>query len=249
MGAQTVEQLKVKIFADGADLKAIRQAATNPLIKGFTTNPSLMRQAGVTDYAQFARDLVKEIPDRPISFEVFADDFPTMEAQAHAIASWGSNVYVKIPVTNTKGEFAGPLIATLSRGGIKLNVTAVMTPEQVASIAEALSNDTPAVVSVFAGRIADTGRDPIPYMTESLRILRKRPKAELLWASSRELLNIFQADAIGCQIITVTADHIKKLALVGKDLNVYSRETVAAFYADATAAAFSIPLAAKRAAS
>jgi transaldolase len=245
----SVAQLKIKVFADGADLKSMKESAANPLVKGFTTNPTLMRAAGVTDYKAFALEALKAIPDRPVSFEVFADDFPTMEAQAHEIASWGSNVYVKIPVTNTKGDFAGPLIATLSRAGIKLNVTAVFSQEQISKVGAALAEDTPSVVSVFAGRIADTGRDPVPHMQEALRILKNRPKAELLWASPRELLNIFQADAIGCHVITVTADVIKKLALAGKDLEAYSRETVMMFYKDATASAFTIPLAAKRAAS
>jgi transaldolase len=208
-----------------------------------------MRAAGVSDYKAFAHEVLEAIPDRPISFEVFADDFPTMEQQAREIASWGKNVYVKIPASNTKGDFAGPLIATLARAGVKLNVTAVMTLEQVSRIGEALSESVPAVVSVFAGRIADTGRDPVPHMKKALEILRNRPKAELLWASPRELLNIFQADEIGCHIITVTGDHLKKLSLVGKDLNEYSRDTVSMFYKDAVSAKYVIPLAPKRAAS
>ncbi len=245
----TAQSLKIKIFADGADIKGIREAAANPLIKGFTTNPTLMRQAGVNDYKAFALDVLKVVPDRPVSFEVFADDFPTMEKQAREIASWGQNVYVKIPVTNTKGEFAGPLLATLSHAGIKLNVTAIMGLDQVSRVGEALAANIPAVVSVFAGRIADTGRDPVPHMTEALRLLRNRPKAELLWASPREALNIFQADTIGCHIITVTNDHLKKLALVGKNLDEYSRETVAMFYKDAVAAGYTIPVVSQRAAS
>jgi transaldolase len=242
MGSPSVDQLTIKIFADGADLKGIKQAAAQPLVKGFTTNPTLMRQAGVGDYKQFALDALRLIPDRPVSFEVFADDFPTMEAQGREIASWGNNVYVKIPVTNTKGEFAGPLMTRLSSAGIKLNVTAIMTSEQVKRVAAALAKDTPAIVSVFAGRIADTGRDPAPLLREALSLLRERPKAELLWASSRELLNIFQADEIGCHIITVTGDVIRKLALIGKDLDQYSLETVATFYRDALSAAFTIPV-------
>ena len=194
MTTPSTKALKIQIFADGADIKAMREAAANPLIKGFTTNPTLMRAAGVSDYKAFAHEVLQAIPDRPISFEVFADDFPTMEQQAREIASWGKNVYVKIPVSNTKGDFAGPLIATLARAGVKLNVTAVMTLEQVSRIGEALSESVPAVVSVFAGRIADTGRDPVPHMKKSLELLRNRPKAELLWASPREVLNIFQAD-------------------------------------------------------
>jgi transaldolase len=224
------------------------EAAANPLIRGFTTNPTLMRAAGVGDYKAFAGEVLEAIPDRPISFEVFADDFPTMEQQAREIASWGKNVYVKIPVTNTKGDFAGPLVATLSRAGIKLNVTAVMTLGQVARIGEALAETVPAVVSVFAGRIADTGRDPVPHMKAALELLRSRPRAELLWASPRELLNIFQADELGCHIITVTNDHLKKLSLIGKDLSEYSRDTVAMFYKDAVSAKYAIPLAPRRAA-
>lgn len=249
MSSPSVKDLKVKIFADGADIKAMLAAAANPLIKGLTTNPTLMRQAGVNDYKAFALEVLKAIPNLPISFEVFADDFPTMEAQGREIASWGENVYVKVPVTNTKGEFAGPLLATLSQAGIKLNVTAIMTLDQVSRVGEALAADVPAVVSVFAGRIADTGRDPVPHMAECLRLLKNRPKAELLWASPREVLNIFQADQIGCHIITVTPDHLKKLSLVAKDLDEYSRETVQMFYNDAVSAGFNIPLAAKRAAS
>jgi transaldolase len=248
MGSPSVDQLRVKIFADGADLKGMKEAAAQPLIKGFTTNPTLMRQAGVSDYKEFALEVLKLIPDRPVSFEVFADDFPTMEAQGREIASWGDNVYVKVPVTNTKGEFAGPLMTRLSAAGIKLNVTAIMTNEQVKRVAAALAKDTPAIVSVFAGRIADTGRDPVPLMSEAVSLLKDRPKAELLWASPRELLNIFQADEIGCHIITVTGDVIRKLALVGKDLDRYSLETVAMFYKDAVTAAFTIPIGSEQAA-
>jgi|SRR5579872_2085691 len=242
MGSPSVDRLKIKIFADGAELKSMKEAAQHPLVKGFTTNPTLMRQAGVTDYKRFALEVLALIPDLPVSFEVFADDFPTMEAQGREIASWGKNVYVKVPVTNTKGEFAGPLLTRLSTAGIKLNVTAIMTSEQVKRVAAALSRDVPAVVSVFAGRIADTGRDPVPIMRESLAFLKDRPKAELLWASPRELLNVFQADDIGCHIITVTGDVIRKLSLVGKDLDRYSLETVAMFHKDALSAAFTIPI-------
>jgi transaldolase len=248
MGSPSVDQLRVKIFADGADLKGMKEAAAQPLVKGFTTNPTLMRQAGVSDYKAFALDVLKLIPDRPVSFEVFADDFPTMEAQGREIASWGDNVYVKVPVTNTKGEFAGPLMTRLSSAGIKLNVTAIMTNAQVKDVAAALAKDVPAIVSVFAGRIADTGRDPVPLMSEAVALLKERPKAELLWASPRELLNIFQADEIGCHIITVTGDVIRKLALVGKNLDGYSLETVAMFYKDAQTAAFTIPIGSERAA-
>jgi len=233
-------KLKVKLFADGADIAGIKEMATNPEIKGFTTNPTLMRKAGITDYKAFALDVLKVVPDRPVSFEVFADDFPTMEKQALEIASWGKNVNVKIPVTNTKGEFCGALVKRLSEAGVQLNITAVMTFDQVQRITDQLAPQTPAIVSVFAGRIADTGRDPLPIMAESIRILKAKPKAELIWASPRELLNIFQADQVGCNIITATNDILKKLSLVGKDLDKYSLETVEMFYKDATAAGFSI---------
>jgi transaldolase len=244
-----VDQLKIKIFAEGADLAGIKKSAADGRVKGFTTNPTLMRAAGLSDYKAFALDVLNVVTDRSVSFEVFADDLPTMQDQAREIASWGPNVYVKIPVTNTKGEFTGPIIRTLSSKGVKLNVTAIMTLDQVKQVGGALDPATPAIVSVFAGRIADTGRDPVPHMTEALQLLRNRPKAELLWASPRELLNIFQADEIGCHIITVTGDLINKLALVGKNLDDYSLETVAMFYRDATSAGFSIPLAFKKAAS
>jgi transaldolase len=241
MGSPSVDQLTIKIFADGADLQGIKEAASQPLVKGFTTNPTLMRQAGVSDYKRFALEVLRLIPDQPVSFEVFADDFPTMEAQGREIASWGANVYVKVPVTNTKGEFAGPLMTRLSSAGIKLNVTAIMTDVQVGRVAAALAKKTPAIVSVFAGRIADTGRDPVLVMRKAVALLKDRPDAELLWASPRELLNIFQADEIGCHIITVTGDILRKLALVGKNLDHYSLETVATFYRDALSAAFTIP--------
>lgn len=237
-----VDRLKIKIFADGADLKGIGKFAADPRIKGFTTNPTLMRAAGVNDYKAFALDVLKIVSDRPVSFEVFADDLAAMQDQALEIASWGSNVYVKIPVTTTKGEFAGPIIRTLSSRGVKLNVTAIMGLDQVRQVGEALAPATSAIVSVFAGRIADTGRDPVPHMGEALRILASRPKAELLWASPRELLNIFHADSIGCHIITVTGDLLNKLSLVGKDLDEYSRETVTMFFRDATSAGYSISL-------
>lgn len=236
----SVNKLRVKIFADGADFDSIIKLYSNPLVKGFTTNPSLMRKAGVTDYEAFARKVLAAVPDRPVSLEVFADDFDEMERQALTIASWGRNVNVKIPVTNTKREFAGPLIRRLSAAGVALNVTAVFTLDQVRRVTECLAPETPAIVSVFAGRIADTGIDPVPLMAESVRILRAKPKAELIWASPRELLNIVQADAIGCHIITVTGDIIAKLALVGKNQDDYSLETVQMFYRDASAAAYSI---------
>ena len=235
-----IKSLKVKLFADGADIAGIREMAANPMIKGFTTNPTLMRKAGISDYREFALQVLAVVPDRPVSFEVFADDFPTMEKQAIEIASWGRNVNVKIPVTNTKGEFSGQLVKRLSEAGVQLNVTAVMTNKQVWEIVELLAPQTPAIVSVFAGRIADTGRDPVPLMAEAVAILKAKPKAELIWASPRELLNIFQADEVGCHIITVSNDILKKLQLVGKNLSVYSLETVEMFYKDAQAAGFNI---------
>ena len=236
-----MDQLKIKIFADGADLESMKELYQNPMVKGFTTNPTLMRKAGVTDYVAFAKEVLAAIPDAPVSFEVFADDFPSMEAQAMQIKSWGDNVNVKIPVTNTKGESSIPLIRKLSAAGVKLNITAIFTMQQVRDVADALHVDSPAVVSVFAGRIADTGIDPLPLMRDSVEVLKGKPKAELLWASPRELLNIYHADSVGCQIITVTPEVIGKLKLIGKDLNEYSLETVAMFYKDATAAGFDIP--------
>ena len=233
-------KLKVKLFADGADIAGMKEMAANPLIKGFTTNPTLMRKAGIADYKAFAQDVLKVIPDRPVSFEVFADEFAEMEAQAFEIASWGPNVNVKIPVTNTRREFAGPLIERLSRAGVVVNVTALMTPQQVERVTERLDAKTRAIISVFAGRIADTGVDPMPIMAQAVRTMKAKPKAELIWASPRELLNVFQADAVGCHIITATNDILKKLALVGKDLDQYSLETVEMFYKDAKAAGYTI---------
>ena len=232
--------LKIKLFADGADLAGIQEMAANPLIKGFTTNPTLMRKAGVTDYKAFALDVLGVVGGRPVSFEVFADEFGEMERQALEIASWGRNVNVKIPVTTTRGDFCGPLIERLSKAGVQLNVTAVMTLAQVRQIVSNLCAETPAIVSVFAGRIADTGRDPVPVMAEAVNILKEKPKAELIWASPRELLNVFQADSVGCQIITATNDILKKLSLVGKDLDEYSLETVEMFHKDAKSAGFRI---------
>ena len=200
------KNLKIKLFADGADLAGIKEMYANPLIKGFTTNPTLMRKAGIQDYKAFALQVLEAIPDRPISFEVFADEFNDMERQALEIASWGKNVSVKIPVTNTRKEFAGPLIERLSKAGVALNVTALTTLEQVRSVTTHLAADVPAIISVFAGRIADTGRDPVPLMAEAVKIMRDKPKSELIWASPRELLNIFQADSVGCHIITATND-------------------------------------------
>ncbi len=233
--------LSIKIFADGADLDGIREMAGNPMIKGFTTNPTLMRKAGVADYKAFALDVLKIVPERPVSFEVFADEFDEMEAQALEIASWGDNVNVKIPVTNTQGISAAPLVGRLSGKGVKVNVTAVFTLDQVEEIIAVLDPSTPAILSVFAGRIADSGRDPIPHMEKAVGIARAKPEAEILWASPRELLNILQADAAGCHIITVTNDVLKKLGNIGKDLGEFSRETVQMFYDDASAAGYTIP--------
>jgi len=234
------DKLKVKLFADGADLAGIKEMAANPRIAGFTTNPTLMRKAGIADYRAFALQVLDAIGGRPLALEVFADDFASMEGQALEIASWGKSINVKIPVTNTKGEFCGPLVERLSKAGVQVNVTAVMTLDQVRRITACLAAETPAIISVFAGRVADTGRDPVPLMAEAVAIMKARPKAELIWASPRELLNIFQADAVGCHIITATNDILKKLSLVGKDLDKYSLETVEMFYKDATAAGYSI---------
>jgi transaldolase len=244
-----IDVLKIKIFADGADFDGILNLARKSWVKGFTTNPTLMRKAGVADYEAYARKLIAAVPDKPISFEVFADDFDSMIAQGRAIASWGENVNVKVPVTTTGGAFTGPVIRVLAGEGVALNVTAVMTVEQVQSIAACLLPNVPAIVSVFAGRIADTGRDPVPIMEAALRALAARPRAELLWASPRELFNIFQADDIGCHIITVGHDVLAKLTLVGKDLDEYSLETVKMFFRDAKAADFQIRVPERRAAS
>lgn len=234
------DMLKVKLFADGADFDGMVAMYKLPHIKGFTTNPTLMRKAGVSDYEAFARRVLTAIPDRPVSFEVFADDLPEMEQQARRIATWGRNVNVKIPVTNTAGVFTGSIIRNLAKDGVVLNITAVMTIEQVREIAGALSEATPAIVSVFAGRVADTGVDPMPHMRNCKKALASRPKAELLWASPRELLNIFQAEEVGCDIITATNDILAKLSLVGKKLDEYSLETVKMFYQDAKASGFTI---------
>jgi len=235
-----IEELKVKIFADGADKAGMLEMYAKPFIKGLTTNPTLMNKAGITDYRAFAKDILSVIKDKPISFEVFSDGFKEMERQALEIASWGDNVYVKIPVTNTKRETSYNLVKRLVSRKVKLNVTAVMTLAQVREIAAALGGDVPGYVSVFAGRIADTGRDPLPLMADAVKFLKAAPKAELIWASPRELLNIFQADAIGCQVITVTHDILKKLSLVGYDLGEYSLDTVKMFYKDALAAKYKI---------
>jgi len=235
-----VDQLSVKIFADGADLAGMAEMYRQPFIKGFTTNPTLMRKAGVSDYRAFAAQVLRAIPDRPISFEVFSDEFTEMERQAREIASWGDNVYVKIPVTNTRGESACDLIRTLSGAGVKVNVTALFSLAQVRGVVAAVAGGAPSCISVFAGRVADTGYDPVPLMAAAVEMLREAPDAELIWASPRELLNIFQADAIGCHIITVTNDILKKLALVGHNLEAYSLDTVKMFHDDAKKAGFAL---------
>ena len=231
-------QLNIKLYADGADKNGMLELYKKPMIKGLTTNPTLMRKAGILDYEGFALDILKTIHDKSISFEVFADEFSEMEEQAYQIAAWGKNVMVKIPVTNTKGQFAGPLIKRLSHAGVPLNVTAILTVKQVKEVAKCLSKDTPAIISVFAGRIADTGIDPVPVMKKSIAALKQLPKAELLWASPRELLNVIQANDIGCHIITSTPDILNKLALLGKNLDEYSLETVQMFYKDACTAGY-----------
>jgi len=239
MSATTrIQNLKVKIFADGADRQGMLEMAALSHIQGLTTNPTLMRKAGIADYKAFALDILGAIRTKPISFEVFSDDFADMERQALEIASWADNVYVKVPVTNTRREPCYELVRRLARRGVKLNVTALMTLAQVRDVVDALEPQVPSYVSVFAGRIADTGRDPLPLMAAAVEMLRIRPAAELIWASPRELLNVFHADAIGCQVITVTNDILKKLALVGMDLDDYSLDTVKMFYNDATAAGF-----------
>ena len=215
-------------------------ARESGVVKGFTTNPTLMRKCGVDDYEAFAREALEAVSGMPISFEVFADDFDEMERQARQICTWGDSVYVKIPITNTKGHSSIPLIKRLSSGGVKLNITAILTVEQVRDVVGALDAKVPAIVSVFAGRIADTGRDPVPLMTHCADIVKKNPNAQLLWASPRELLNIFQAEACGCHIITVTSDILKKLAMVGKSLDELSLDTVKMFYNDASAAGFKL---------
>ena len=232
--------LKVKLFADGADLKGMLQMYEKPWIKGFTTNPTLMRKAGISDYECFARQVLEAIPDRPISFEVFADDFDEMERQALRIAGWGENVYVKIPITNTKRESCTPLAKRLAEKGVKLNVTALLTLEQVREIKDALADGPPACVSVFAGRVADAGVDPVPVMCRAVEILRGHDNIELIWASPRELLNILQADSVGCHIITVTNDILAKLPTIGKDLSQFSLETVEMFHRDAAASGFTL---------
>ncbi|MDQ3282445.1 MAG: transaldolase [Acidobacteriota bacterium] len=236
----TTPNLRIAIYADGADVRDMLAARDAGIVKGFTTNPTLMRKSGVTDYAAFAKEALAATGDMPISFEVFADDFDEMERQAKLIATWGEPVFVKIPITNTKGESAVPLIHRLSAAGVKLNITAILTLDQVRAVVDALDANTPAIVSVFAGRIADTGVDPVPLMREAAQICSAKPKAELLWASPRELLNIFQAEEVGCDIITVTSDLLKKLSMVGKPLDELSLDTVKMFFNDAAAAGFKL---------
>lgn len=235
---KAVSELRVKIYADGADKQGMLDMYAKPFVRGFTTNPTLMRKAGISDYRAFAREVLAAIPDRPISFEVFSDEFEEMERQAREIATWGRNVNVKIPVTNTRGEPSYELVGRLARSGIHLNVTAVFTLEQVRDVAARLDPGTPAYVSVFAGRIADTGRDPVPHMVEAKALLAQLPRAELIWASPREMLNVFHAEQAGCDIITVTNDLLAKLANVGKDLARFSLETVQMFRDDAVKAGF-----------
>ena len=237
---KTLDQLKVKIFADGADLEGILELYHNPYIAGFTTNPTLMRKSGISDYERFSRQVLEHITDRPISFEVFSDEFDEMERQARKIAAWGQNVFVKIPVTNTRHESSVKLVRCLASEGIQLNVTALMTLEQVEVISNALEGHALSYVSVFAGRIADTGRDPMPLMKEAVEIMSPYRTQELIWASPRELLNIFHADEIGCHVITVTHDLLKKLSFVGKDLDEFSLDTVKMFHSDAQKAGFKL---------
>jgi transaldolase len=239
--------LSIKIFADGADRDSIAKLYANPLIKGFTTNPTLMRKAGVEDYETFAREVLEVVRDRPISFEVFSDDFSEMEEQALQISSWAANVYVKVPVTNTSGEPAAGVVRRLAEQGVKVNVTALTTPAQVHEVLQWVAGGPPCYISIFAGRIADSGCDPLPLMTESLEYAGAHPNVELIWASPRELLNIVQADAIGCHIITVTHDLLEKIGSLGRDLDEFSLATVKMFYEDGQAAGYSLRTAARAA--
>jgi transaldolase len=237
---KSVSELRVQVFADGADKASILELYRKPYIKGFTTNPTLMRKAGVTDYERFAREILQQIPDRPISFEVFADDEAEMERQARKIARWAANVYVKIPVTNTRREPTYELVRRLSAEGVRVNATAVLALDQVDHLARALRGGAPSYISVFAGRVADTGRDPVPLMKSALELMAPEPNSQLVWASPRELLNIFQAEEIGCHIITVTSDVLKKVNLIGKDLHDYSLETVQMFHDDAARSGYTL---------
>lgn len=235
-----IEELKIHIFADGADKSSMLELKKLPFIKGFTTNPTLMHKAGIKNYRSFCKDILTHIKDQPISFEVFSDEFDEMEIQAREISSWGENIYVKIPITNTTKLFSGELIKKLVASQIKVNVTAIMNLHQVASLLPLINPSVPLVVSILAGRIADTGRDPVPMMAEAVRMLKPFPHAELLWASPRELLNIFQAEEIGCHIITVTREIIKKFEFINYDLDEFSLDTVKMFYNDAKEAGFSL---------
>lgn len=235
-----LRDLKVKIFSDGADLDSIQEAHERGVVRGFTTNPTLMAKAGVVNYLNFAREVLRIVPDLPVSFEVFSDDCDGMQRQALILDALGRNVYVKIPITNTRGESTAPLIRTLSARGVKLNITAMMPLRQVHDVVDALAPETPAIVSMFAGRIADSGRDPLPYMSAALELLKARPRAELLWASPREALNIIQADQIGCHIITVTPDLLAKAHAFGKQLDAFSLETVKMFFDDARRSGYTL---------
>ncbi len=235
-----LDALQIKIFADGADRDDMLELYSKPWISGFTTNPTLMRRAGIVDYGQFAREMVRDMPDKPISFEVFSDDFDEMREQALKIADWGANVYVKIPVTNTKGESSCPLIRHLAESGVKLNITAILTLEQVKSVSEAACNGPSTLISVFAGRIADTGRDPVPLMAKAVEMVKRYPRQEILWASPREVLNILHAEQAHCHIITVTHAVLSKLVNIGKDLDTLSLETVRMFRDDAVAVGFAL---------
>lgn len=234
------QNLSIRIFADGAELSVIKRLKETGLVRGFTTNPSLMRKAGVQDYKSFAKQVLKIAPELPLSLEVFSDDLEEMESQARIISSWGKNIFVKIPVMNTQRRFTGPILKSLSRDGIKLNVTAVMSVEQIKNILEFLTYETPVILSVFAGRIADTGRDPVPIMEQCVDLLQSYNNVELLWASTRELFNVTQASQLGCDIITVGEDILDKMDLIGKDLDDFSRETVEMFYKDALDSKFKI---------
>lgn len=235
-----IDALKIKLFADGADIQGMVEMANKPYIAGLTTNPTLMRKVGITDYLKFAKEVLAEIKTKPVSFEVFSDDLEEMKRQAEEITSWGENVFVKIPVTNTKRISTAPIVKSLSHKGVKLNVTAIMTEVQVQKMIENLNTSVPNNISVFAGRIADTGRDPMPIMAQCVKLISSNPNSELIWASPRELLNVFQANEVGCQIITATSDILKKLQLIGKDLEEYSLETVEMFYQDAASSQFKL---------
>jgi len=235
-----IDELKIKIFADGADKNTMLEMYKKPFIKGLTTNPTLMNKAGITDYRAFCKEILVSIKDKPLSFEVFSDDFSEMERQALEISSWADNIYIKIPITNTKNENCYELIKKLTRNKVKLNITAILTLEQVSNVIQYLDKSTPSYISIFAGRIADTGRDPLPMMISALEIIKINPLSELIWASPRELLNIFQAEQIGCNIITVTNDIIKKFSYIGYDLNKYSLDTVKMFYKDSVGAGFKL---------